>query len=97
MNEDNLRAAAERGRQFRSWCEGPGGLYAIFAAVERDYLETLIASDIADHPLREKTYQRVAALRDIRKVLQAAITEGASAAATINHMTKLAEKKKART
>lgn len=97
MNEDNLRAAAERGRQFRHWCESEGGLYEIFAAVERDYLETLITSDIADHPLREKTYQRVAVLRDIKRVLTAAITEGASAAATINHLSKLAEKKKVRT
>ena len=96
MSEDSLRAAAERGRQFRNWCEGDGGLYEIFAAVERDYIETLITSDIADHPLREKTYQRIAALRDIKRVLQAAIVEGASSAATINHLSKLSEKKKVR-
>lgn len=96
MNDDKTRAAAERGRQIRAWSEGPDGLFAIFDAVERDYLETLITSDIADHPLREKTYQRVAALRDIKRVLKAAIIEGASATATINHLSKLAEKKKVR-
>lgn len=94
MNEDKARAAAERGRQFKVWCDGPDGLFAVFAAVERDYLETLIGSDIADHPLREKTYHRINALRDMRRVMEVAIAEGAGARAMIDQAQKLVEKRK---
>lgn len=94
MNDDKLRAAAARGRQFREWCEGDEGLFAVFAAVEREYVETLVGSDIADHPLREKAYQRINALRDLRKVMQAAIVEGKSAAALIEDLAKSDTRKK---
>lgn len=94
MSEDRLRAASARARQFREWAEGDEGLYRVFDAVERDYLSALITSDIADHPLREKVYHRVNALRDIRKVIETAITEGKSAEAMIADMAKVADKKR---
>lgn len=96
MNDDKLRATAARGRQFREWCEGDAGLFKVFDAVERDYTETLIGSDIADHPLRENAYHRINALRDLRKVMEAAIVEGVSAAAMIENMTKNLQRKKVR-
>lgn len=96
MNDDKARAAVERARQCREWCEGPDGLFAIFKAVEGNYIETLMASDIADHSLREKAYQRVAALRDVAKVMSAAIIEGLSAASMIEKVSKFEQKKRAR-
>ena len=94
MSDDKLRAAAERGRQFAAWCNGADGLFAVFQAVERDYLETLMGSDIADHPLREKAYHRIAALRDLRRVMDVAIAEGKGAQAMIEQMNKAIEKRK---
>ena len=96
MNDDKSRAAIERARQLKQWCQGSDGLFAIFAAVERDYLDTLLGSDIADHPLREKVYHRVNALRDMRRVMEAAIADGASAQAIIDQMTRIETKKKVR-
>ena len=91
-----MRADIERARQFRSWCEGDEGLFRIFDAIEKSYLGELIASDICDHPLREKVYHRVNALRDVRKVLEAGITEGRSAQSIIEQAAKLAAKKQQR-
>lgn len=94
MSEDRLRAAAERGRQFKAWCEGQDGLFEVFAAVERDYMETLLTSDIADHPLREKAYHRIAALRDLRRVMEVAIADGKGAVAIIEANMKTLDRKK---
>lgn len=96
MNDEATRATAERGRRFREWCEGPDGLYVIFAAVERNYAETLFASPIEDAALREKICHRVAALRDIRLVMQTAITAGKGAEAVIKAASAIEEKKRAR-
>jgi hypothetical protein len=94
MNEDKLRATSEHGRRFREWCEGPGGLYDVFSAVERNYADTLFASNIEDAVLREKICHRVAALRDIRRVMQEAITAGRSAEATIKALSEAEAKTK---
>jgi hypothetical protein len=96
MNEDADRAKAERGRRFAEWCNGPDGLFAVFTAVERNYAETLFTADITDAVLREKVCHRVAALRDIKLVMQEAITAGKSSEATIRALAIDEEKKRAR-
>jgi hypothetical protein len=96
MNDETSRKTAERGRRFREWCEGPDGLFAVFAAVERNYAETLFSAEIDEAMLRERVCHRVKALRDIKTVMQAAITEGKSAEAMIKAMSALEEKKRTR-
>lgn len=96
MSEDTTRAIAGRGQRFREWCEGPDGLYAVFAAVERNYAETLFSLDIEDAARRERICHRVAALRDVRRVMEAAITAGKGAEATIKALSALEAKKRAR-
>jgi hypothetical protein len=96
MNDEAARKTAERGRRFREWCEGPDGLYAVFAAVEKNYAETLFSSDITDAALRERVCHRIAALRDLKLVMSTAITEGKGAEAMILQAAKLEEKKRAR-
>jgi hypothetical protein len=96
VNDEAERKAAERGRRFREWCEGPDGLFTVFAAVEKNYAETLFSADITDAGLREQVCHRVAALRDIRRVMEVAIVSGKSAEATIKAMSALEEKKRAR-
>lgn len=96
MNDDATRATAERGRRFREWCEGKGGLYEVFAAVERNYSETLFTAPIEDAALREKICHRVAALRDIRLVMETAITAGKGAEAIIKAASAIEAKKQAR-
>ncbi len=58
-------------------------LFPIFEAVEKNYLETLMRSDIEDGLLREKVYHRVNALRDVRRAMELVIAQGSSAAAII--------------
>jgi hypothetical protein len=96
MNDEADRKAAERGRRFREWCEGQDGLFAVFTAVEKNYAETLFGSDIADAALRERIAHRVAALRDLRRVMTTAIVAGKSAEASIKAMSALEEKRRAR-
>lgn len=96
MNEDKTRAASERGRRFREWCEGPDGLFAVFAAAEKNYAETLFTASIEDAALREKICHRVAALRDLKTVMEAAITAGKAADATIKALSELQARKRAR-
>jgi hypothetical protein len=93
LSEDKLRAEAERGRRMKEWAEGSGGLFEVFSAVEKDYLNTLLGSDIADIALREKIYHRVAALRDLRKVMETVIIAGRGASAQIEQMAKIEAKK----
>jgi len=97
MNDETTRATAERGRRFAEWCKGPSGLFEVFAAVERNYAETLFTADIADAVLREKVCHRVAALRDVKRVMEAAIVAGKGAEAVIAAVSALEEKKRAKT
>jgi hypothetical protein len=96
MNDEAARATAERGRRFAEWCKGPNGLFEVFAAVERNYTETLYAADIADAALREKVCHRVAALRDVRRVMEIAIAAGGGAEAVLKAAAAVDEKKRAR-
>lgn len=96
MNDEKLRASAERGRRFREWCEGDDGLFEVFAAVERNYLASLVGTDIDDTATRERIYHRVSALRDLKRVMQAAITDGASSVAIIEKLTRVQHKQRTR-
>ncbi len=93
MSEDALRAKQARAARVKELSEGDDGLFAIFAAVERNYMETLLRSDVEDAPLREKVYHRVNALRDVRKALEVVIADGAGATAIIDKLTAQAEMK----
>lgn len=61
-------------------------MFPIFDGVEKNYLETLMRSDIEDVGLREKVYHRVNALRDVRRAMELVIAEGSSAAAIIKKL-----------
>ena len=85
MNDDSLRAAQARGARVK---ELSADLFEIFDAVEKNYVETLMRSDIEDAGLREKVYHRVNAIRDVRKTMELAISAGASATAIIEKLSK---------
>ena len=94
MNDDKLREAQARAIRMKEWAHGPDGLFAVFKAVESNYTKTLLGSDIADTELREKTYHRINALKDVRRVMEIIIAEGNGAAAMIDKIMK-AENRKA--
>lgn len=96
MNDEKLRASAERGRRFREWCEGDDGLYRVFDAVERNYLASLVGTDIDDQSTRERIYHRVVALRDIRRAMETVIADGKSSTAIIEKLTRMQHKRASR-
>ncbi|MCC6779909.1 MAG: hypothetical protein IT537_25300 [Hyphomicrobiales bacterium] len=83
MSDDQLRRAAERGRRMAEMAEGEDGLLAVFDAVERNYVETLIGTAIEDKHVREQSYHRINSLRDIRRAIEIVVAEGAGAEAAI--------------
>lgn len=92
---DELRASAERGRQFAQWATSPGGLFEAFDATRAMMVEELLSSDPTDKEFREICFHRIKALDATRKVMEAVIADGAGSAAQIEQLTK-AELKKAR-
>jgi hypothetical protein len=85
LSEDKLRAAQARAARMQDF---GGDLFPIFDAVEKNYLETLMRSDIEDAALREKVFHRVNALRDIRRAMELVIAQGSSAEAIIQKLSK---------
>lgn len=96
MNSDKLREAQARAIRMKEWADGPDGLFAVFKAVESNYTQTLLASDISDADLREKSYHRINALRDVRRVMEIIIAEGNGASAMLDKIMKADEAKAAR-
>lgn len=94
MNEDTLRASAQRSRAMRQWAEGPGGLYEVFAAVKAIYFDEISRSDPKDTAFREGAYHRIKALEDIRKSMVAVITEGAGSEKILEELSRKAERTK---
>lgn len=92
MADEELRKDVSRALRMKEWAHGDEGLFAIFDAVERAYLETIAASKLTDSAGREQMYHRVSALRDLRKVMQETISKGMSASKIIEAMAKKAEK-----
>lgn len=88
MNEELLRGKISRAQRIKDLAFAEGGLFAIFDAVEKNYVETLLRSDIEDAALREKAFHRVNALRDVRRVMELAISEGRSADAIIKKLSR---------
>ncbi len=80
MTEEQLREAQAKAIRMK---DVSAELFPIFEAVEKNYLETLMRSDIEDGLLREKVYHRVNALRDVRRAMELVIAQGSSAAAII--------------
>ncbi|MGL4395037.1 MAG: hypothetical protein ACRCS9_00715 [Hyphomicrobium sp.] len=88
MNDDDLRRKKARAARIAELAKGEGGLFEIFDAVERNYLETLVGSSIEDAAVREKVYHRVNALRDIRRLMTVAIADGNAASAIIEKLSR---------
>ena len=80
MTEEQLREAQAKAIRMK---DVSAELFPIFEAVEKNYLETLMRSDIEDGLLREKVYHRVNALRDVRRAMEMVIAQGSGAAAII--------------
>ena len=76
MNEVQERSKADRGRRMRDICEGSGGLFEVIDAVARNYIATLLDTDVADTATREAIYHRQRALADIREVFRVGIVKG---------------------
>jgi hypothetical protein len=86
MNTEKAQADIARAIRFKEWAEGPEGLYAVFDAVERNYMRTLVQTGITETDVRELIYQRVSALKDVRRAIESVITEGHSAQAMIDKL-----------
>lgn len=86
---DKRLAAIERGRRMREWAHGDGGLFAVFDAVERDYVRSIRDSEPTEAALREAVYHRMAALRDIRRVMTAAVAHGAGEQKMIEKLSRM--------
>lgn len=85
-SEQQLRATAERGRRMKEFAEGEDGLFVIFAAVEKNYVESLIGTPVDDKAIREGVYHRINALRDVRRTMELAIAEGNGASKAIEKL-----------
>lgn len=83
MTEEQLRE--KQGKALRMK-ELASEMFPIFDAVEKNYTETLMRSDVDDTLLREKVYHRVNALRDVRRAMELVIAEGSSATAIIKKL-----------
>jgi hypothetical protein len=90
---DKLQAARARARRLKELAHGPDGLFAVFDAVERNYFETLVESDVADQRLREDVHHRICALRDIRKLITVGIAQGVASETLIKRLSKISEAK----
>lgn len=86
MSDDTLLRAKARAARVKELAECDGGLWEIFDAVEKNYLETWMKSDVEGTALREKVWHRVNAIRDIRKVMETAIAKGSNAQAIIDKL-----------
>ncbi len=85
MTEEQLRQQQAKAIRMKDW---GADLFPIFDAVEKNYLETLMRSDVEDAALREKVYHRVNALRDVRRAMELVISQGSSASAIIAKLSK---------
>jgi hypothetical protein len=83
LTEDDLRQKQAKALRMK---ELGAEMFPIFDAVEKNYVETLMRSDIEDLGLREKVYHRVNALRDVRRAMELVIAEGAAATAIIKKL-----------
>jgi hypothetical protein len=83
LTEDDLRQKQAKALRMK---ELGAEMFPIFDAVEKNYTETLMRSDVDDTRLREKVYHRVNALRDVRRAMELVIAEGSSATAIIKKL-----------
>lgn len=94
MNDEKLRQAQARALRLKEWANGDDGLFAIFKAIEGNYTQTLLSTDITDTDLREKTYHRINALRDVKRVMELIIAEGNGASAMIDKLLQAENRKR---
>jgi CRISPR/Cas system-associated protein Csm6 len=93
LNDEKLRQAQARAIRMKEWADGPDGLFAVFKAVEGNYTQTLLSTDITDSETREKTYHRINALRDVKRVMEIVIAEGNGASALLDKLMKAQNRK----
>jgi len=86
LSTEKLYARQQRMMRLKEWADGDDGLFAIIAAVERDYLKTLVSTSIEESQAREHIYHRVKALGDVKLAFQAVIADGMSASAIIERL-----------
>ncbi len=96
MSDETLLRAKARAARVKELAEGEGGLYEIFDAVEKNYLETWMKSDVESTDLREKVWHRVNAMRDVRKLMEAAIAKGSNAQAIIDKLSQTGRRTRTR-
>lgn len=96
MSDETLLRAKARAARVKELAEGEGGLYEIFDAVEKNYLETWMKSDVESTDLREKVWHRVNAMRDVRKLMETAIAKGSNAQAIIDKLSQTGRRTKTR-
>lgn len=93
MDDDKLRLAQAKAARVK---ELSTELFPIFDAVEKNYLETLMQSDVDASGLREKVYHRVNALRDVRRAMELLVAEGSTATAIIKKLSQANNGRRAR-
>lgn len=96
MSDETLLRAKARAARVKELAEGEGGLYEIFDAVEKNYLETWMKSDVESTDLREKVWHRVNAMRDVRKLMETAIAKGSNAQAIIDKLSQTGRRTRTR-
>lgn len=96
MSDETLLRAKARAARIKELAEGEGGLYEIFDAVEKNYLETWMKSDVESTDLREKVWHRVNAMRDVRKLMETAIAKGSNAQAIIDKLSQTGRRTRTR-
>mgnify|MGYP000165056266 CR=1 FL=1 len=79
MNETEAKIA--RANAMLQWAESEGGLFELFAALERKYFDEWRDTDLDDTAAREAAWNRNQALRDLRTVCEAVIRDGRDAIA----------------
>lgn len=96
MSDETLLRAKARAARVKELAEGEGGLYEIFDAVEKNYLETWMKSEVENTDLREKVWHRVNAMRDVRKLMETAIAKGSNAQAIIDKLSQTGRRTRTR-
>lgn len=93
MNDETLRRKSARAVALKTWAHGDGGLFQIFDAVRGTYLREIAESAPAESAFREIAYQRIQALADLRKAMEAVVADGAGADHMLAALAKQTERK----
>lgn len=93
MNDEQLRRKSARAVALKTWAYGDDGLFRIFDAVRGTYLREIAESTPSESAFRETAYQRIQALADLRRAMEAVIADGSGADHMLAALTKTADRK----